>query len=81
MGIIADDTKRQHDQAADRLTPRLGHPRPNSFQSGIGVISGWVWEGGEVAGTCMVDDFPSPGETVRLTWQQTNQNFVITGVD
>ncbi len=31
-----------------------------------------------VEGECMVEDFPSPGETVRLEWQQNNQNFVIT---
>ena len=24
-----------------------------------------------------VEDFPSPGEAVRLVWQQTNQNFVL----
>ena len=28
-------------------------------------------------GECVVEDFPSPGETVRLAWQETNQNFVI----
>ena len=32
----------------------------------------------DVAGTCVVDDFPSPGETVTLVWQQNSQNFVIT---
>ena len=31
-----------------------------------------------VEGECVVEDFPSPGETVRLEWQQNNQNFVIT---
>ena len=30
-----------------------------------------------VVGECVVEDFPSPGETVRLAWQETNQNFVI----
>ena len=30
-----------------------------------------------VAGTCEVEDFPSPGEGVRLAWQQPNQNFVL----
>ena len=33
------------------------------------------------AGACVVDDFPTLGETVTLEWQQTNQNFVITDVD
>ena len=32
----------------------------------------------DVAGTCEVEDFPLPGETVTLEWQQNNQNFVIT---
>ena len=32
----------------------------------------------DVAGTCAVDAFPSPGETVTLVWQQTSQNFVLT---
>ena len=138
----------------------LENPRPNSFQSGIGVISGWVCDaeavtleitpaGGEMveltaaygtergdtlaecgdtdngfgllfnwnllgegehevvavvdgedlgwavvrvttlgeefvrgaAGTCEVTDFPGPGETVTLEWQESQQNFVITGVD
>ena len=30
-------------------------------------------------GACVVEDFPSPGETVRLAWQEPNQNFVMTG--
>ncbi len=34
-----------------------------------------------VEGECVVEDFPSPGETVRLEWQQNNQNFVITDVE
>ena len=25
--------------------------------------------------------FPTPGETVTLEWQESQQNFVITGVD
>ena len=29
------------------------------------------------SGECVVADFPSPGETVTLVWQQTQQNFVI----
>ena len=35
----------------------------------------------ELVGACVVEDFPSPGETVTLEWQQNRQNFVITGVD
>ena len=31
----------------------------------------------DVTGTCAVPDFPLPGETVTLEWQQTSQNFVI----
>ena len=31
-----------------------------------------------VAGACVVPDFPLPGETVTLAWQETSQNFVIT---
>jgi hypothetical protein len=26
----------------------------------------------------MVEDFPMPGETVTLEWQQNSQNFVMT---
>jgi len=146
----------------------LGNPGPNSFQSGIGVISGWVCEAeqveivfetaqggvhhleaayrterpdterlpsGEVlcgdtdngfgllvnwnllgagvhtvralvdgeelghatvqvtvvdaaepfvrglVGECVVEDFPTAGQTTTLAWQQTLQNFVITAVD
>ena len=29
-------------------------------------------------GACVVADFPLPGETVTLAWQETKQNFVIT---
>ena len=131
----------------------LENPGPNSFQSGISVISGWVCEGAEVVielngqpqpaaygterldtesmcgdtangfgllfnwnllgegahevvafvdgeelgrttvrvttlgeefvreaeGECVVEDFPMPGETVALAWQQNSQNFVIIG--
>ncbi len=32
----------------------------------------------DVAGTCVVADFPTAGETVTLAWQETKQNFVIT---
>ncbi len=34
-----------------------------------------------VAGECTAADFPSPGETVTLEWQQPQQNFVITAVE
>ena len=33
------------------------------------------------AGACVVEDFPLPGETVTLEWQQTSQNFVMTDVE
>ena len=131
----------------------LENPGPDSFQSGIGVLSGWVCEaeaveleightGRQVAaygterldtqaacgdtnngfgllfnwnllddgehevvayvddeelgrttvrvttlgeeflrgaeGECVVEDFPTVGETVTLAWQQNQQNFVIT---
>ena len=133
----------------------LENPAPNSFQSGIGLISGWVCEAdavvvrigesqletaygtersdtlaacgdtdngfgllfnwnllgdgehevvvladGEeldratvrvttlgmefvrgVEGVCVAADFPSPGETVTLAWQEAQQNFVLTGVE
>ena len=35
----------------------------------------------DVAGTCEAADFPTPGETVSLTWQESHQNFVITGLE
>ena len=38
----------------------LGNPRPGSFQSGIGVISGWVCEADQI-----VIEFESPEGTVR----------------
>ncbi len=133
----------------------LENPGPNSFQSGIGVLSGWACEGTEViielngqpqpaaygterldtlaacgdtangfgllfnwnllgegehevvafvdgeelgrttvrvttlgaefvrgvTGECTVEDFPMPGETVTLEWQQNSQNFVVTDVE
>ena len=31
----------------------------------------------DVAGSCTVEDFPMVGETVRLEWQESKQNFVI----
>ena len=33
----------------------------------------------DLTGQCTVENFPMAGETVLLTWQQTSQNFVITG--
>ena len=33
------------------------------------------------AGECVVADFPAPGETVTLEWQQSQQNFVVTEVE
>ncbi len=35
----------------------------------------------DAVGECVVADFPRPGETVTLTWQETSQNFVITDVE
>ena len=32
-------------------------------------------------GRCVLKDFPSPGETVTLEWQQNSQNFVVTNVE
>ena len=138
------------------LTGYLENPGPNSFQSGIGVISGWVCDADTVElaigtagrqpaaygterldtaevcgdtdngfgllfnwnllgdgehtveafvdgvelgratvrvttlgveflrgaeGECVVEDFPTLGQTVLLEWQQTSQNFVITDVE
>ena len=136
------------------ITGFLENPAPNSFQSGIGTLSGWVCEAesvileidgqtvaaaygtdradtanacgdtdngfgllfnwnelgdgdyeviarangvafdratvrvvtlGEpflrgVSGTCEAADFPEVGDTVTLTWQTAQQNFVITAV-
>ena len=137
------------------LTGYLENPGPNSFQSGIGVLSGWVCDADQVElvlgdlpvqiaaygterldtaevcgdtdngfgllfnwnllgegehdvvafvdgvelgratvqvttlgheflrgaeGECVVEDFPTVGETVTLAWQQNQQNFVMTAV-
>ena len=35
----------------------------------------------EVTGETVVEDFPSTGETVRLVWQEANQNFVLAPLD
>ena len=141
--------------AESDLTGFLENPAPNTFQSGIGPLSGWVCEAEEVtlringqsypvpyglerrdtlgpcgdtdngfgtvfnwnelgsgehtveavadgevfdratvwvqtlgeefvrdvAGTCEVPDFPAAGDTVTLTWQEAQQNFVITTVE
>ena len=32
----------------------------------------------DVVGECVVEDFPTVGETVALEWQENSQNFVIT---
>ena len=158
--IAGEDAPRGANRAGIAGVGQLENPGPNSFQSGIGVISGWVCEaeavtleitpaGGEVvalaaaygtergdtlaecgdtdngfgllfnwnllddgehkvvaladglevgrvtvrvttlgeefvrgaAGECVVADFPTPGETVTLEWQESQQNFAITGVD
>ena len=31
----------------------------------------------DVAGACVVADFPAPDESVRLVWQEAKQNFVL----
>ena len=136
------------------VTGFLENPAPNSFQSGVGLLSGWVCEADTVSleidgqtytagygtdradtadvcgnrdngfgllfnwnelgdgdyeviaradglafdratvrvvtlgtnflrgarGTCEVVDFPEVGDTVTLTWQTAQQNFVITAV-
>ena len=38
---------------------------------------GVVWG---ATGACVVENFPSPGEAVALTWQQNSQHFVLTAV-
>ena len=35
----------------------------------------------DAEGECVVEDFPSPGETVTLAWQQNSQNFVVTDIE
>ena len=35
----------------------------------------------DVHGVCVLADFPTPGETVSLSWQEAQQNFVLTGVE
>ena len=34
-----------------------------------------------VAGECVAEDFPQPGQSTVLEWQQNSQNFVITDVE
>ncbi len=35
----------------------------------------------DVVGECVVEDFPRVGETVRLVWQESSQNFVLAGAE
>ncbi len=35
----------------------------------------------DAVGECIAEDFPLPGETTALEWQQSWQNFVITDVE
>ena len=155
--VIASGTRPAGESRAGIVgVGRLENPGPNSFQSGIGLISGWVCDADTVeiaigdmapqeagygterldtrdtcgdtdngfgllfnwnllgdgehevvasvdeaelgravvrvttlgaefldgaAGACVVADFPLPGETVTVEWQQTSQNFVITDVE
>ena len=158
--VITDGAAPPADRPAEprppsTLTGVLENPSPASFQSGIGVISGWVCDAEEVvieidelpldaaygtsradttercgdmdngfgllfnwnlvgdgehtvvavvdgvelgratvtvttlgeefvreaAGRCVREDFPTPGETITLSWQEAQQNFVITGVE
>ena len=168
FAIAGEQTPSGENRAGALERGFLGNPGPNSFQSGIGVISGWVCEAEAVAititaadgtvhrleaaygterpdtarlptgevvcgdtdngfgvlvnwnefgagehtvralvdgeelghatvqvtvvdeeepfvrglmGECTVADFPTAGQTTTLEWQQTQQNFVITGVD
>ena len=145
----------EEEEAVEVPVGYLENPSPDSFQSGIGVISGWVCAADEVvieiagtphvaaygtgrldtqsecgdtdngfgllfnwnllgdgeheviatvdgmelgratvrvttlgeefvrgaAGECTVSDFPHPGETAALTWQESSQNFVITEIE
>ena len=154
--IVDGERPRGTNRAGSAGVGHLDNPGADSFQSGIGVISGWVCEGdtveiqigtagrqvaaygterrdtesacgdtdngfgllfnwnllgdgehavvayvddvelgratvrvttlGEefvrgVEGECVVEDFPTVGETVTLEWQQNSQNFVITAVE
>ena len=150
----ADETQERGKQEPERPLGYLENPGQNSFQSGIGVISGWTCDADEVTieiddipdaqvaaygterldtqdmcadtdngfgllvnwnllgdgehtvaafvdgvelgratvrvttlgqeflrgaeGECVVQDFPTRGETVTLEWQQNSQNFVVT---
>ena len=158
--VITDGAAPPADRPAEPRPPSslpgvLENPSPASFQSGIGVLSGWVCDAEEVvieidelplvaaygtsradtagvcgdtdngfgllfnwnllgdgehtvvavvdgvelgratvtvttlgeefvrraAGRCMLGDFPTPGEAISLTWQEAQQNFVITDVE
>ena len=73
---------------------RLGDREHEVVAYADGVELGWatvrvttVGEGEEeeflrdAEGECVVDDFPTAGQTTTLEWQQTSQNFVITDVE
>ena len=60
----------EHEVAASVDGVELGRATVTVTTLGVEFLRG-------VEGACMVDDFPSPGQTVTLEWQQTSQNFVI----
>ena len=49
---------------------RLGRATVRVTTLGVEFLRG-------VEGECVVEDFPTPEETVTLEWQQNQQNFVI----
>ena len=51
------------------ITSVLGNPAPNSFQSGIGVISGWKCE---AKGALTVRFFKADGSLVRIDGKDTH---------
>ncbi|MCE2485982.1 MAG: hypothetical protein J4F42_10760 [Desulfurellaceae bacterium] len=67
---------------------RLENPAPNSFQSGLGVISGWACEANEIVieldGAPVQAAYGTPragtqqvcGDT-NMRWEESRQNFVI----
>ena len=34
-----------------------------------------------LSGEYVLEDFPAPGDAVRVTWSEADQNFIVTGVD
>ena len=52
----------------------LGRATVTVTTVGAGDEAEFLWD---VGGACVVEDFPRPGETVTLEWQETQQNFVI----